>query len=61
MSLYMLSMRGGLSVGALLTGALVSRIGVRQALLADGCLALLLLAVVGRGWRRACLEAVPAS
>ena len=58
MSLYMLSMRGGLAVGALLTGSIVSLIGVRATLLADGLLALALQLIIARGWRRAS-ELVP--
>ena len=38
-SLYMLAMRGGLSFGALLTGAVVGVLGVRHALLLNGVLA----------------------
>jgi predicted MFS family arabinose efflux permease len=53
MSLYMLSMRGGLALGALLTGSVVSLIGVRATLLADGLLALVLQLIIARGWRRA--------
>ena len=39
--LYMLAMRGGTAVGGLLTGALVSSVGVRKALLVNGALAVL--------------------
>ena len=40
-SLYMLAMRGGISIGALLTGATVSLLGVQHALLINGAIALL--------------------
>jgi len=52
-SLYMLAMRGGMSLGGLLTGLSVSWLGVREALVINGVLALLLQAAVGRGWLRA--------
>lgn len=39
-SLYMLGMRGGIAVGAVATGWLADRLGVRDALLIDGALAL---------------------
>jgi predicted MFS family arabinose efflux permease len=44
-SLYMLSMRGGLALGSLVTGAVANTLGVRTALLANG-----VLAVVGQVW-----------
>jgi predicted MFS family arabinose efflux permease len=49
-SLYMLAMRGGISVGALVTGAAVGLLGVRHALLLDGVAAVLLQAVVATIW-----------
>ena len=49
-SLFMLAMRGGIALGALLTGALVSGLGVQPALLLNGVLALLIHAVVARRW-----------
>lgn len=49
-SLYMLAMRGGVSVGSLLTGLAVNLIGVRDALLIDGILALAGQIVVGHAW-----------
>lgn len=52
-SLYMLAMRGGISLGALLAGLSVSLIGVRHALLLDGLLAVAVQAVVARTWLRA--------
>jgi len=52
-SLYMLAMRGGISLGALLTGAAVSLLGVQHALLLNGVLAVLVQAAVARVWFRA--------
>jgi Transmembrane secretion effector len=49
-SLYMLALRGGMSLGALLTGAAVSLVGVQRALLLDGLLALVLQLLVTRAW-----------
>jgi predicted MFS family arabinose efflux permease len=57
-SLYMLAVRGGISLGALLTGVTVSLLGVQHALLVNGVLAVLIQLVVGRGWLRAALPAV---
>ena len=51
-SMYMLAMRGGLSLGSLLTGVSVSLIGIREALLINGSLALLACFIVGRQWLR---------
>ena len=56
-SLYMLAMRGGISLGALLTGASVSLMGVRHALLLNGLLAVAVQAVVARMWLRARMPA----
>ncbi len=50
-SLYMLAMRGGISFGALLTGALAGVLGVRHALLLDGVLAVAVQAVLSRTFR----------
>jgi hypothetical protein len=50
-SLYMLAMRGGLAMGALLTGASVNLLGVRRALLVNGILAVLAQALVAQ-WAR---------
>jgi MFS family permease len=59
-SLYMLALRGGVSVGSLLTGLAIGFVGVREALLIDGALALAAQLVIGRDWRRAPLPlAVP--
>jgi predicted MFS family arabinose efflux permease len=52
-SLFMLAMRGGLSIGSLLTGLTASALGVREALLINGVLALAGQIVVGRAWIRA--------
>jgi predicted MFS family arabinose efflux permease len=52
-SLYMLAMRGGISFGALLTGATVSLLGVRHALLLNGLAAVAVQAAVARMWFRA--------
>jgi predicted MFS family arabinose efflux permease len=52
-SLYMLALRGGISIGALLTGALVSALGVKQALLLDGLAAVVVQAALARMWLRA--------
>lgn len=70
--LYMLAMRGGVAVGGLLTGLLVSAAGARIALFANGTLAILALAAIahdarpaargrspGRGQKDASREAVP--
>jgi len=52
-SLFMLAMRGGLSLGSLLTGFSVHLMGVRSALTLNGVLALVALSVLGMVWRRA--------
>jgi len=52
-SLYMLAMRGGISVGSLLTGSAVSLLGVRHAFLLNGVLALIFQAALAREWLRA--------
>lgn len=51
-SLFMLAMRGGLSLGSLLTGFSVHLMGVRSALALNGVLALLVLSGLGWFWRR---------
>jgi predicted MFS family arabinose efflux permease len=50
-SLYMLAVRGGTSLGGLLTGATIGWLGVRHALLLDGALAVVLQLAIGRSWR----------
>lgn len=52
-SLYMLAMRGGISIGALLTGAAVSAFGVQRALLTSGLVAVVVQLAVARMWLRA--------
>jgi hypothetical protein len=49
-SLFMLAMRGGVSLGSLLTGISVELFGVRYALLINGTLAVLAHATLGRAW-----------
>jgi predicted MFS family arabinose efflux permease len=51
-SLYMLALRGGVSVGSLLTGLSVSLLGIRQARLINGILAIVAQIVVGCEWFR---------
>ena len=51
-SLYMLVMRGGLSLGAVLTGLAVHLLGIRLALFVDGVAAVALQLVIGRSWLR---------
>lgn len=51
-SLYMLAMRGGVSVGSLLTGLSVSLFGAREALLINGIVAVAAQMYVGRQWFR---------
>ncbi len=52
-SLYMLAMRGGISLGAVLTGAAVSALGVQHALLLNGLLAVVVQGLVALAWLRA--------
>lgn len=52
-SLFMLAMRGGASFGSLLTGISVSFLGIREALLINGVLAVLAHIAIGRKWSRA--------
>ena len=58
-SLYMLAMRGGLSIGSLLTGVSVSALGVNHALLLNGTLALAAQLWIGRRWHAAAYPVVP--
>ncbi len=51
-SLYMLAMRGGISVGALLMGAAVSIFGVQHAFLVSGAAAVVAQVFVARWWFR---------
>lgn len=59
-SLFMLAMRGGLALGALVTGLTVSAFGVRHALLANGLVAVAVQAAVGLAWMRAQSRVRPA-
>jgi predicted MFS family arabinose efflux permease len=52
-SLYMLAVRGGIAIGALLMGAAVSLVGVQHALLISGLAALVIQAALARTWARA--------
>ena len=51
-SLYMLALRGGVSIGSLITGLTVSLLGARQALLINGLIAVLAQFAVAREWLR---------
>jgi MFS family permease len=59
-SLYMLALRGGLSVGSLATGLTVSLLGVREALLINGLLAVLVQLALGYFWFRPRPGSLPA-
>lgn len=50
-SLYMLAMRGSIALGSLATGISASLLGVREALLINGALAILAQVLIGRHWR----------
>jgi hypothetical protein len=47
----MLAMRGGVAIGALVTGVAVHLFGMRDALVADGCAAVVVQLVIARSWR----------
>ena len=49
-SLYMLAVRGGSSIGALLTGVEISLVGVQRALLLNGVAAVVAQAFIARVW-----------
>jgi MFS family permease len=51
-SLFMLAMRGGVSLGGLVTGSMIAFLGVRHALLVNGLLALVAQAAIGWRWKR---------
>jgi predicted MFS family arabinose efflux permease len=51
-SLFMLAMRGGLAIGGLVTGITVSLMGVREALLLNGLLAVAGQFALRRAWLR---------
>jgi MFS family permease len=50
-SLYMLAMRGGVALGSLATGISAHLLGIREALLINGVLALAAQLWIRRGWR----------
>lgn len=52
-SMFMLAMRGGMAVGSLLTGLSVHLLGVREALLINGVVALLAQLLIRRNWLKA--------
>ena len=52
-SLFMLAMRGGMALGSLITGFSVTLLGVREALLLNGVVAVGVQLVVGWRWSRA--------
>ena len=54
-TLFLLAMRGGLGIGSLFAGATVSVLGVGEALLINGTLAVLRQVFVGRYWFRSTL------
>jgi MFS family permease len=49
-SLFMLAMRGGMALGSLVTGITVHLLGVREALLLNGVIALVAHLAIGRAW-----------
>ena len=51
-SLYMLAMRGGLSVGGLVTGLSANLLGVTHALMINGALAVAIQLLIAREWFR---------
>ena len=51
-SLFMLATRGGIPIGALLTGLSIEAFGVRAALFVNGAVALALHLAIGRAWLR---------
>ena len=57
----MLAMRGSVSVGSLSTGLSVNLLGVREALLINGLLAILAQMVVGAEWLRTPMPRLPAT
>ena len=52
-SLFMLAMRGGISIGALVTGITLGFFGARHAFLINGLLALTVHGTLARTWLRA--------
>jgi MFS family permease len=57
-SLYMLALRGGFSLGALLTGCAVDAIGIRHTLMVDGVMAIVAQLILLRWWLKARLPLV---
>jgi MFS family permease len=57
-SLFMLAVRGGVSLGSLLTGISVSMLGIREALLINGVIAIVAHVAIGRAWMKAPLPHV---
>jgi MFS family permease len=51
-SLFMLAMRGGMSLGGLVTGVTVSVLGAPYALLANGVLAMMAVVLIAQPWLR---------
>jgi len=51
-SLYMLAVRGGMSLGGLLTGMSIGWVGVRHALLINGAMAIAVQPLLARTWWR---------
>ncbi len=58
-SLFLLAMRGGISLGALLTGISVSLMGVRQALLLNGLMAIVVQGAIAWKWLRSPVPETP--
>jgi len=57
-SLFMLAVRGGISIGSLIIGVSVNLLGVRCALLINGILALAAPIMIERRWTRTALPAL---
>jgi len=55
----MVAMRGGAAIGSLATGLTIEVFGVREALLANAALAMIVHLVLGRAWRRTQLVDLP--
>jgi MFS family permease len=52
-SMFMLAMRGGMALGSLLTGLAVHLLGVREALLLNGVVAVMVQLFIRRSWLKA--------
>ncbi len=59
-SLYLIAMRGGLSIGSLATGASIHALGIRQALMLNGALALAFHAAIALIWSRSAKASIDA-